>query len=267
MSQLNLDLIPPETSLPLIWKGIITEPPINFQARVSVSIPDMNPDLNFEDIRWQARDNLTLPEYGDECLVIFDNHREPWVASWWPADKGNTTIVGLIADGPPPNPIDGDIWIAKIGTTGVRWQLQYNAGSASPYKWESIGGSPISSSVDTLENITSATYVAMATPGPSVTLPRAGDYMISIGADITCSINDLGRMSFDIGATAANDNDGVTFCNNPGGAIPSAVMCSRIMARTGFAANTTLVMKYRGGSVASCGFRKRAMSVWPIRVS
>jgi hypothetical protein len=139
MSQLNLDITPPPTPLPLIWEGVISDPPINFQARLNVSIPGMNPDLNFEQIRWQARDSFSLPESGDECLVIFDNNREPWVPVWWPADKRPTIIAKRFADGAPPNPVENDIWIAEDPTSSSKWLMYiYNSGA-----WEEISLVPL----------------------------------------------------------------------------------------------------------------------------
>lgn len=74
--------LPPQMSK--IWKGVIADPPDDIGSTLSVRIPDMNPDLSFSGVKWQSRDNTTLPARGDECLVIFDNDREPWVVAWWP---------------------------------------------------------------------------------------------------------------------------------------------------------------------------------------
>ena len=109
--------------------------------------------------------------------------------------------------------------------------------------------------------------MALPTPGPSITLPRAGDYLISMNVDMSAAPNnDTARASFDIGATVANDNDSVTFNNSSSAVMGSTVYCSRIMARTGLPA-VALVMKYRTIAGGSCQFRRRSMSVWPIRVS
>jgi hypothetical protein len=181
--------------------------------------------------------------------------------------------VGLVAPpygtSLPASPADGQeaILVDSVSNPSYQWRFRYNAGSSSAYKWEFIGGAPASSSADPLEATTSQTYVVLTTPGPSITLPRAGDYLISISADMAAAPNnDTARASFDIGATVANDNDSLTFNNSSSAVMGSTVFCSRIMARTGLPA-VALVMKYRTIAGGSCQFRRRSMSVWPIRVS
>lgn len=39
----------------------------------------------FQNVRWQARDASTLPQRGDECLVVFSDFGAPVVVAWWPA--------------------------------------------------------------------------------------------------------------------------------------------------------------------------------------
>jgi hypothetical protein len=89
--------------------------------------------------------------------------------------------VGPIASGPPASPIDGQIWIATgVGPDSIVWQFRYNAGSSSAYKWEFIGGPPITSSA--------LASVAMAggwNPyNPQAPAPRAGIYLIGGSATI-----------------------------------------------------------------------------------
>jgi hypothetical protein len=48
-------------------------------------------------------------------------------------------------------------------------------------------GKSLQARIDTSEGTTSTTYAALATPGPSVTVPRAGDYNIRSGALISLS--------------------------------------------------------------------------------
>jgi hypothetical protein len=168
----------------------------------------------------------------------------------------------------PASPANGQETIFVDSTTNpsYQWRFRYNATSTSAYKWEFIGGSPVSSSVDALESTTSTTYVAIATPGPSITLPRPGDYLISLGVDVSAAPSDIARISYDIGAIAANDNDSITFNNASTAVMGSTVYCSRLMSRTGFTA-VALVMKYKSLNGGNSQFRRRSMSVWPIRVS
>jgi len=182
-----------------------------------------------------------------------------------PGPPGPTTSVSYGVN-LPTNPVDGQeaVLVDSATNPSYTWRFRYNNQSTSPYKWEFVGGSPASSNVDAQENVTSTTYAALTTPGPSITLPRAGDYTIFIGTDIGPVSTDFGRMSYDIGATGAVDNDSVTVM---GTSVGSANYTSRILARTGFAAGTTLTMKYRGSTTTGVVFRRRAMSVWPVRVA
>lgn len=78
-------------------------------------------------------------------------------------------------------PIDGMEVIYQVDTTsGVNWHLRYNAGSASAYKWEFVGGSPI--------HVTHAGTNSGAGSGvwsdnaDLVTLNRSGEYFITLHA-------------------------------------------------------------------------------------
>jgi hypothetical protein len=96
-----------------------------------------------------------------------------------------TITTSTIAGGPPASPKDGDIWIATgVDANGTRWQFQYNAGSASTYKWEFIGGSSVLADVETQESTVSTAAVDLATVGPQATLARGGDYEVTLGAII-----------------------------------------------------------------------------------
>ena len=129
MSQTFLDL-PARQGISKIWKGIIAQPPLNFRATCSVIIPDMNPNLAFENVRWQARDTMSLPEDGDSCVVAFDNNQEPWIVTWWPADKRPSWVFSKTA---PINPVDGDIWMAEDVDSASRWTMfVYHDGAWEP---------------------------------------------------------------------------------------------------------------------------------------
>jgi len=102
-----------------------------------------------------------------------------------PADVGLPKItVSNWASGPPGSPVDGDIWIAAVDSSGVRWMFQYNAGSASAYKWEFIGGPPISSQGAAVGNgATLNTYINIG--ASTLVLARGGDYRLRGGTQVT----------------------------------------------------------------------------------
>lgn len=167
----------------------------------------------------------------------------------------------------PSSPTDGQLFSYNADTTnGVKWMFQYRAASASAYKWEFIGGPPLFAEALGLESVVSATYAALTTPGPSLTVPIAGDYIVEIGGRV---YNDTaGRaalMSYDIGATGAVDADAVV---NYSAAISSgAVAAARARRKTGLAAATALVSKYKTDGAGTVAAQNRWMTLLPIRTS
>lgn len=96
-----------------------------------------------------------------------------------PADVGLPKITtGTLAAGPPGSPADGDIWVATTidVNVGTRWAFQYNAGSASAYKWEFIGGSPIVVPIAPFTTNFASTFSEII--AARVTLARAGEYRL-----------------------------------------------------------------------------------------
>jgi hypothetical protein len=162
----------------------------------------------------------------------------------------------------PTSPVDGqEVYYVADSTNGVLWHLRYNAASSSAYKWEVVGSTALLSEVATAEAVSSATYVNLATVGPTVTLPLAGDYVIEHGTEFdTSTSNIFAAQSYAIGATAAVDADFVELQASTGG---TRVFGSRRQRRNALAA-TALQTKYRtSGSVT---FSKRWLSATPVRV-
>lgn len=78
------DRIPQKPGLPKVWAGTIISNPTHFSDLIEFVITDIDPTLKLGPSRWQARDAVSLPASGDDCLVIFDNDNEPWIVAWWP---------------------------------------------------------------------------------------------------------------------------------------------------------------------------------------
>jgi len=183
-----------------------------------------------------------------------------------------TITTGTLAAGPPGSPKDGDIWIATaVDGNGTRWQFQYNAGSASAYKWEFIGGVPMLAAVATGENTTSTTYAALTTAGPSLTLARAGDYQVTVEAFITAPLNAgigfFAQMSYDVGGTAASDVWANVNTNAVNSATSVIQSCVATQLQAGLSASTALVSKYKSTSGTTAGFSHRVLRAIPVRVS
>ena len=154
-----------------------------------------------------------------------------------------------------PNDKDEFTYVAD-GTNGVYWRFKYRSATT---KWIFIGGAPLFSQVLTSEAVDSGTYTALATPGPSITLPFAGDYDVSIGVHVSPAIYGTGYMSYDIGGTGAVDADNVQVYGNAY-AYPSL---ARTQRKTGLTA-VALTAKYKTAA-GSCSFAKRWMAVTPVQ--
>jgi hypothetical protein len=169
----------------------------------------------------------------------------------------------------PASPQPGDICIyqnASMATNGIRWLLQYNAASGSTYKWEFIGGSSLYGEVAGQENMGNAggTWWALATAGPSITLPLGGDYFISNGFSFAGqAIQVVAYMSYDIGATGAIMADAVGAAW-PAITYPDLSSPMRKQRKNALPA-VVLTSKYSnsGGNV---GFAHRWIEATPIRV-
>lgn len=176
------------------------------------------------------------------------------------SQMGNAATVTTL----PGAPVNGmEVYYLADSTNGVVWHLKYRAASASASKWEFVGGPPLSSRVDTAETTVSATYVALTTAGPSVTVPLAGDYLIEIYSEqLHSAAAQVMLHSYDVGGTGAADADSA-LSSSPAANMPFTVVKPRLKA--GLAASTALVSKYRT-TAATATFRFREMRVLPVRV-
>lgn len=84
MSEL-FDSLPERGAHQGAWGIVFATTPADFADRVSVIIPSIDPNLRWEDCRWMSRNDLDLPNRGDEGLGIFNENNEIWVVAWWPA--------------------------------------------------------------------------------------------------------------------------------------------------------------------------------------
>lgn len=178
------------------------------------------------------------------------------------ASLGPTVVTSL-----PSNPYDGqEIEYVADSTNGVVWRFRYRAASGSSYKWEFVGGRPLYSEVTTTESTTSGSYAALATAGPSVALPFAGDYDVTIGCRSFCTTASVDTyMSYDIGGTGAVDADSLVHHTGPGGTFSSASSgFVRTRRKTGLTA-VTLTSKYKT-SGGTAYWLNRYMSVAPVRI-
>jgi hypothetical protein len=169
----------------------------------------------------------------------------------------------------PGSPVDGQEYVLVDSTTNpsYQWRFRYNAGSSSAYKWEYVGGAPAYSEINTSEGTTSLTYAALTTIGPSVTLPRAGDYDVTLGTRLFASATGVTvYMSYDIGATAAADADAVTLYATSVSGVSNSAAVSRLRRKPGLTA-VSLTAKYRVDAASTGTFSARWLAAIPVRVS
>jgi hypothetical protein len=157
---------------------------------------------------------------------------------------------------------DGDeAYVEVDATNGVYWHLRYVAIQPAGRKWVFIGGPPLVSEINTSEATSSTTYVALATPGPTITLPRGGDYDVEHGCRAAAGVAEGALHSYDIGATGAADADAAH------GAVVATVGPSTLVHRKRKAGLTAVALtsKYHTGG-SSVTFGPRFMAVTPVRI-
>jgi hypothetical protein len=176
--------------------------------------------------------------------------------------SSSTTTAGTIF---PTSPADGNIFIYLAdATNGVNWAFKYNAGSASTYKWEFIGGPPILATVETDETTTSTSYTDLSTTGPTVTIARAGNYYVrSTLYFYNTSSTAIVFSSIKVGSSGAPaDYDGPMLTNAMATQEALVSGVSRIIGTT---ASDSIRMQYRVSS-GTGHFARRRIEVLPQRV-
>lgn len=78
------DYIPDAAEGRTLWFATFATAVADLGDLAPVIIPEFDENLQWGPCRWQSRDATSLPAKGDQCLVAFDNRRNPWVVAWWP---------------------------------------------------------------------------------------------------------------------------------------------------------------------------------------
>ncbi len=175
--------------------------------------------------------------------------------SW--AAAGSPSLTAAL----PTSPSNGDeiIFVDSLSAPTYAWHLRYISAKASN-KWQFVGGPPMSNEVAAAESTTSTAYVALTTPGPSIAVPVAGDYFVTLGAFITGpAAGALPIMSYDIGGTAAADADGISVVSSG-----VKVNSSRVKKKAALTA-VTLTSKYKTASGTGT-WQDRFMNLLPIAI-
>lgn len=177
-------------------------------------------------------------------------------------DIADGTIIGPSVTSLPTSAYDGQEEVYE--TSQGRWKFKYDSGDDY---WYFVGGAPLSAYVATQQTTSSTTYAALATAGPSVTLPLAGDYMVRHGCALTCNVLAADTFhSYDIGATGAVDADSVQTRTAVAASSSPWPSVSRSKLKTGLTA-IALVSKYRTtDGAATATIKERWLEVLPVRV-
>jgi hypothetical protein len=176
-------------------------------------------------------------------------------------DFASRTVTSL-----PGAPVDGqEINYVADSANGIIWKLKYRAASASAYKWEFVGGSSLDAYVDAGENYAGVGYGNAATVGPSVTVPLAGNYDVTLEFAGSGPSGEYGRMAFMVGASAATDADAVELSSPNTASIYDYTSVSRTRRNGPYTAGTVLKAQYHSGGAAFT-FKQRRISIRPTRV-
>jgi hypothetical protein len=216
----------------------------------TLPVPTKNPGDVLTSTLWNTmvRDNL------NKLLNL--GHRTLTVAQF-------AALTGL--EGTKGTVAGDEVYLEVDATNGILWHLVYES-TETTYKWRFLGGPDLISEVMTLEPTASTTYAALTTGGPTIAVPRAGDYDVTISALAQCtSSGNGGSMSYDIGGTGAVDADSA-FTANPGTVNSGNFLTTRHRRKAAIAAATTLTAKYKTPA-GTCSFQNRYMAVRPVRLS
>jgi hypothetical protein len=205
----------------------------------------------------------TSPVEGDEVYYVTDASYDTVSLLRYSGTEWHQVGVPPYVTALPTPPFDGfEVFYAADATNGVIWHLRYRSGGGT-HKWEYVGGPPMYAEVQTSQMTSSATYAALATAGPSITLPLAGDYIVSLGAQASNdTVGAVAHMSYDIGGTGAVDADGPRSTSSTASA-DIAISYSR--RKNGLTA-VALVSKYKQVAGGIATFHRRWISVIPVRV-
>lgn len=126
--------------------------------------------------------------------VVFEQPNDPGAQPvgtiWIDTDDVAPTFVGLpLVSTLPSNPVDGqEVLYLASDTNGVTWRLRYRAASTSAYKWEFVGGPPLTARSTASEG-TIGGLAWHATP--VLTIPRAGEYICGFVGNVEGQPNTL----------------------------------------------------------------------------
>jgi hypothetical protein len=163
----------------------------------------------------------------------------------------------------PASPVNGqEVYYLADAANGIVWHLRYRADSPLAYKWEVLGGSPLSA----MGGGGTATTTAFSVPATpvSVTVPLSGIYQIEHGAEIlNATAGSGGAMSYAVGAAAPLETDRAIMY----APTANAPMTTVVRRQKTLAAGTVLASRIRSALSGTSTFGSMFIVATPIAVS
>lgn len=211
---------------------------------------------------WVTPTSGSLPAGGATGQPLVKNSATNYDTTWgsFPVTPPPPRVTSL-----PVGPADQQecVYVADA-TNGVLWHLKYNAGSASAYKWEFMGGAAMRAEVLTDQAASGTGYVDLATVGPQLVLPLGGDYAIHAGSMGYSTVNAGQNLktALKVGAAATVDAD--AFSNTGAASGQLGIGSSRLYRKLALAASVTISLQYFVASGPH--YQNRWLEACPVRV-
>lgn len=173
----------------------------------------------------------------------------------WPA-----TVTSL-----PGSPVDGqEVYYVADAAAGVTWHLRYRAAAPGAYKWEFVGGSPLMAEAEAeLANAVSpGSYQLLDGGAPSLTVPLAGDYLVTVGSRMgNSAAGNVMHHAAQFGAAAPVDAEAIQSTS----AVVQARASHARTFRKAVATGAVLRSQYKVGGGTGV-WAQRFLAALPVRV-
>ena len=197
----------------------------------------------------------------DTQLKVFENVLDP-ISAASPVYVANLPTTGLV---------DGQevyLQTSAMATNGIAWHLRYRAAAPAATRWEFVGGAPIEQTIN--QGAGGSGYVGPLASGlnpiptgPSVVVPRPGDYIVNYGAVIQSAQVGPVNIGIDGGGVAASASPMIQL------SIDAAALAQRTgslsVRRNVASANSTLAM-FASPVGTDVVVGARYLSITPIRL-
>jgi hypothetical protein len=185
---------------------------------------------------------------------------------------GLASTIASIGTTLPASPVDGQeaILVDSLTAPTYSWRFRYVAAITGTKKWLFIGGAPATASVSPDESTASGfpTWVDLATVGPSIVVPRAGDYLCRYGCNGSNTVTGSGWLINARSTNVVEQDIGIGgVWAQPLGAAAGLVAASKQVVLPSVVAGDTIKMRYAALTSGTAHFDRRYLEVQPVRVA